>query len=103
LEERGQAEEKHVETQPDMGLEALEKNVGGDLEEDVWHEEDDEGGVVFCLFKAKLFRETKDVGVGDIDTVYKLRDQSVVCDTVKNKMDVPKKASKYMIHRKGMT
>jgi hypothetical protein len=87
-----------------MGLEALEKNIGGDLEEDVWHEEDDKGGVVFCLFETKLFRETKDIGVGDIDTVCTLRDKSVICDMVKkNKMNVPRKASKYMIHKKGMT
>lgn len=86
-----------------MRLEALEENVGGDLEKDVWHEEDDEGGIVFCLFEAKLFRETKNIGIGDIDTVYKLRDESVVCDMTKNGMNIPKKASKYMMQRKGMT
>ncbi|CAF3652640.1 unnamed protein product [Fusarium graminearum] len=51
LEEGGEAKEKHVQTQPDMGLEALEKNIGGNFEENVWHEEDDESGVVFCLFE----------------------------------------------------
>jgi hypothetical protein len=103
LKERGEAEEKHVETQPDMGLETLEENVGGDLEENVWHKEDDEGGIVFGLFETKLFRKTKDVGIGNIDTVYELRDKSVVCDSTEDEINVPKKASKYMIQRKGMT
>lgn len=103
MKERGKAEEKHVETQPDMGLETLEENVGGDLEENIWHEEDDEGGIVFSFFETKLFRKTKDVGIGNIDTVYELRDESVVCDSRESKMNIPKKASKYIIHKKGMT
>ena len=86
-----------------MGLETLEENVGGDLEENIWHEEDDEGGIVFSFFETKLFRKTKDVGIGNIDTVYELRDESVVCDSRESEMNIPKKASKYMIHRKGMT
>lgn len=46
LEQGGQAEQEHVDAEPDMGLELLEEDVGGDLEEDVWDEEDDEGIVV---------------------------------------------------------
>lgn len=103
MKERGEAEEKHVKTQPDVGLEALEEDVGRDLEENVWHEEDDEGGIVFGFFEAKLFRKTKDVGIGNIDTVYELRNESVVCDSRESEINIPKKASKYMIHRKGMT
>ncbi|KAI6776850.1 hypothetical protein HG530_000795 [Fusarium avenaceum] len=69
LEQSGQAEEEHVETQPDMGLKALEEDVGGDLEEDVGHEEDDERGVVFRLFKTELLGEAKYIGIGNVYTV----------------------------------
>lgn len=69
MEQSGQAEEEHVETQPDMGLEALEEDVGGDLEEDVGHEEDDERGVVFRLFKTELLGEAKYIGIGNVYTV----------------------------------
>jgi hypothetical protein len=69
LEQSGQAKEEHVETQPDMGLESLEEDVGRDLEEDVGHEENDERGVVFCLFKAEFLGETKYIGIGNVYTV----------------------------------
>jgi hypothetical protein len=48
------AEHEHVGGQPDMGLEALEENVGGDLKETVGHEEDDQSGVVLECLQAKL-------------------------------------------------
>jgi hypothetical protein len=71
LEESSKAEEEHVQAEPDMGLEALEKNVGGNLKEDVWHEEDDEGGIVFCLFEAEFFGQANNVGIGDVYTICK--------------------------------
>lgn len=69
LQEGDQTEAEHVDGQPHGGLELLEQDVGGDLEEAVGHEEDDEGGVVFVVLKAELFGEVEDIGVGDVDTV----------------------------------
>lgn len=52
-----------------MGLEVLEEDIGGDLEEDVGDEEDDEGGVELVVFEAEFDGEVEDVCVGDVDAV----------------------------------
>ena len=44
-------EEEHVDGEPDVGAELLEQDVGGDLEEAVRDEEDDEGVVEFCTIQ----------------------------------------------------
>lgn len=55
LEHGDEAEAKHVDAEPDMGLELLEEDVGRDLEEDVGHEEYDERVVVQCAVQLELF------------------------------------------------
>lgn len=56
-----------------MGLELLEEDVGGDLEEDVWDKEDDKGIVVLVSLEVQFLREAKNVGIGDVDSVWKLQ------------------------------
>jgi hypothetical protein len=49
--------------------EAFQKNIGGDLEEDIGHEEDDEGDVVFVASQVQVLGEVEDVGIADVNTV----------------------------------
>lgn len=80
LHHRGKTKEKHVDGEPDVGLELFEENVGGDLEEAVWNEEDDKGGIVLCrrvvdfavmaYVKLEIFGQAENVGIGNVDTIY---------------------------------
>lgn len=72
LSQGNQAESKHVQGQPNSWAELLQKDVGGDLEEAVWDEEDDEGYIVLGAREAEILREAEDVCVADVDTVYVL-------------------------------
>ena len=49
------AKHKHTPRKPDIGVEFLEEDVGGDFEDDVGDEEDGESGVVFDLFEVEIF------------------------------------------------
>lgn len=65
----GEAEEEHVDAQPDVGSEFLQQDVGWDLKEDVWYEEDDQRIVVEGTIQLKLGGQAKYVGIGNIDSV----------------------------------
>ena len=69
LQQSDQAEEEHIGGQPDVGAQLLEENIGGDLEEDVGDEENDESSVVLRPSETKLLGQAKDVCVGDVDAV----------------------------------
>jgi hypothetical protein len=64
-----EAEEEHVGRQPYMWAEALQQDIGRDLEDDIGHEEDDEGDVVFVAREVQIFREVKNVGIANVDTI----------------------------------
>ena len=55
-----------------MGAELLQQDVGGDLEEAVRDEEDDEGGVVLRALEAELIGEAEYVGIGDVDAIFSI-------------------------------
>lgn len=55
LKEGDQSEAKHVDAQPDMRLELLEKDVGGNFEQNVGDEENDEGVVVQGAVQSQFF------------------------------------------------
>lgn len=63
-----EAEAEHAEGEPDMGFEALEDDVRGNLEEDVGDEEDCEAVVVFgaARLQFEVGGEAEDGGIGDV-------------------------------------
>lgn len=58
-----------------MRLELLEENVGRNLKETVWHEENDEGIVVqsavgvFGVDQMEILSEVENLGVGNVDAI----------------------------------
>ena len=51
-----------------MRLEFLEQDIARNLEEDVWHEENDERVVVFMLLQVKILGQASNIGVCDVDS-----------------------------------
>ena len=99
-----EAKEKHVGGEPDMGPEALQHHVGRDFENDIGDEEDTQGGVVHVAREIQVRGEAVDVGVANVHTIctavsfHGLRE--VACTDLGNQ---PRKASVYMMQRKGTT
>lgn len=79
----------------------------------VWNarqSEDDEGGVELVALEAELEGEVEDVGVGDVDAVWRFvrrGDSSEGRELSEGggsgEGTVPRKASRYMMQRQGMT
>lgn len=68
----GEAEEKHVDRKPNMRLEFLEQHITRDFEQNVWHEEDDQSGVVLqasSVVQAEFCGKTVDICITNVDTI----------------------------------
>lgn len=61
---------EHNDGDPDGGSEPFEDDVGGDFEEGVGEEEDGQANVVLLRGEAKIFRETRYIGVADYEVTY---------------------------------
>jgi hypothetical protein len=70
-----------------MGPEFLEEDVGRDFEEDVGHEEDDEAVAVLERGQMEVLGETKDGGVGDVDSVDSSVRESVRANKTARRME----------------
>ena len=57
----------HADAEPDTRLHLLQQKIRGDLEEDVWDEEDDKRCVVAVGVELQLLGEAEDIGIGDVD------------------------------------
>lgn len=49
-----------------MRFESLQQDVGWNLENHIWHEEDRKSGVVLCSLQIKVLRKSKHSCVGDV-------------------------------------
>jgi hypothetical protein len=64
-----QAKHEHAERQPDVWLEPFEDHIAGYFEDDIWHEENREGGVVLIRHQFEVLRKAKDGGIRDVGAI----------------------------------
>jgi hypothetical protein len=64
-----QAESKHTDRQPDVGLQFLQDDVRGDFKENIWNKKDRESCVVLDAFEIEVFCQTKDGSIGHVGAV----------------------------------
>lgn len=109
LEHGDETKSKHVDAQPNVRLELLQEDVGGNLQEYVGHEEDDKRIVVEGAIQVQFRAEAEDVRIGDVHSVCEskwrlaLELRSWPGARVGKVSFLPRKASRYMTQRKGMT
>lgn len=87
-----------------MRLQSLQEDIRRDLADNVRHEEDSQGGVVFgAFFDVQVGFESKNSRVTDIDTVGRVIEVSSLSHSVIGARDSyrSKKASRYKIQMHG--
>ena len=51
-----------------MGLKPLHQDIGGDLEQNVWHEEDCKGDIGLVPHEMEVFRKVQGKGITNVDS-----------------------------------